>query len=149
MEALRADLKKEVNETVKTAEDKVRFGKWTQTVAKPVLQATVQLLGKIIGLFKEAATKIVRTLLAVGGEFDSAFDYYNAIIPRGEAKGKSILFRSRERRLRLVAVAATRQQQFICRAYSRQLHIWIDQQRGNMLPTHIHPVQFPHCWSVT
>ena len=88
MEALRADLKKEVTETVKTAEDKVRFGKWTQTVAKPVLQATVQLLGKIIGLFKETATKLVRALLAVGGEFDSAFDYYDAIFPQSEAKGK-------------------------------------------------------------
>ena len=73
MEALRADLKKEVTDMVKTEADKVRFGKWTQTVAKPVVKATVELLGRIIGLFKEAATKIVRALIAVGGESASAF----------------------------------------------------------------------------
>ena len=32
---------------------------------------------------------------------------------------------------------------------SLQFHIWLDQQRGNMLPTHIHPTQLRDCWSVT
>ena len=66
----------------------------------------------------------------------------NALFPRSEAKGKYVLFRSQQRRLRLVLLQQRGNSSVICRALSRQLHIWIDQQRGNMLPTHIHPNSF-------
>ena len=57
----------------------------------------------------------------------------NALFPRSEAKGKWELFRSQRRRLRLSAVAARGNRSVICRTFSRHLHIWFDQQRGNML----------------
>ena len=57
----------------------------------------------------------------------------NALFPRSEAKGKYVLFRSQQRRLRLVLLQQRGNSSAICRALSRQLHIWIDQQRGNML----------------
>ena len=66
----------------------------------------------------------------------------NALFPRSEAKGKLVLFRSQQRRLRLVLLQQRGNSSVICRALSQQLHIWIDQQRGNMLPTHIHPDSF-------
>ena len=56
-----------------------------------------------------------------------------ALFPRSEAKGKLVLFRSQQRRLRLVLLQQRGNSSVICRALSRQLHIWIDQQRGNML----------------
>ena len=56
-----------------------------------------------------------------------------ALFPRSEAKGKYVLFRSQQRRLRLVLLQQRGNSSVICRALSRQLHIWIDQQRGNML----------------
>ena len=58
---------------------------------------------------------------------------HNALFPRSEAKGKYVLFRSQQRRLRLVLLQQRGNSSVICRAFSRQLHIWIDQQRGNML----------------
>ena len=57
----------------------------------------------------------------------------SALFPRSEAKGKLVLFRSQQRRLRLVLLQQRGNSSVICRALSRQLHIWIDQQRGNML----------------
>ena len=57
----------------------------------------------------------------------------NALFPRSEAKGKLVLFRSQQRRLRLVLLQQRGNSSVICRALSRQFHIWIDQQRGNML----------------
>ena len=63
----------------------------------------------------------------------SAAGLRNALFPRSEAKGKLVLFRSQQRRLRLVLLQQRGNSSVICRALSRQFHIWIDQQRGNML----------------
>ena len=71
-----------------------------------------------------------------------ALNQDNALFPGSEAKGKLVLFRSQQRRLRLVLLQQRGNSSAMCRALSRQLHIWIDQQRGNMLPTRMHPVSF-------
>ena len=72
----------------------------------------------------------------------------NILFPRSEAEGKYGLFRSQQRRLRLVAVAATRQQQ--CNLPSLQpaaSHLDWPAERKHVAHPHP-PCQFPDCWSV-
>jgi len=59
IESLRTDLKREVSDTVKKPEDKVVYANWMQNIATPALKGTSKLLGRILGLFKDSAIKIV------------------------------------------------------------------------------------------
>ena len=59
IESLRTDLKREVTDTVKKPEDKAVYGNWMQNTATPALRGTSKLLGRILGLFKDSAIKIV------------------------------------------------------------------------------------------
>ena len=59
IESLRTDLKREVSDTVKKPEDKAVYGNWMQNIATPAVRGTSQLLGHILGLFKDSAIKIV------------------------------------------------------------------------------------------
>ena len=94
------------------------FSPFSMEILGPFCSDARQEKEKIIGLSANMATQCQRQ---------------TALFPRSEAKGKLVLFRSQQRRLRLVLLQQRGNSSVICRALSRQLHIWIDQQRGNML----------------